>query len=459
MTIEIERQRVAAMNARSQVGVRARGIRNERDRWLLEATAMGEVLIGPPRLPSLPSSFNATCSAAELARLRALLGEVQAFAAGLEGLGSVEASALYNGDLVAVLLRDELIDWSLAHARARLSRPSPKDNGDPYRKFLRLNLEICAWLEELCLLPGVSVALCDVPDRIATELWDATVAPELRIQPDGRGLWLDYGRLDPAFHSAIRETLLLYCWNDSDALDRARTRFPERVAGDPAELRRRRIALAEDLQEARALTIADHDVLAAARAQGAGWLTFEWSLQHTVAHLISGPDHGDLARQVEMGLFGGPLRVLLDGRIAGAVRWWEPADDPGWEVALLEPLHARVVEDWLARVPSTAPVSEPESPAAAVALVADACRHIAEPVDGHRIPAVRMEVLLRLLERSFGCEVSVGKGSEVTVYRPGGRKFTLGHHTRNRHVPAHLVRALLKAVGIAVTEWWRTLNR
>lgn len=55
-----------------------------------------------------------------------------------------------------------------------------------------------------------------------------------------------------------------------------------------------------------------------------------------------------------------------------------------------------------------------------------------------------------------GCEVASGKGSEVTVYRPGGRKFTLGHHTRNTHVPAHVVRALIKAVGIPVTEWWRT---
>jgi len=92
---------------------------------------------------------------------------------------------------------------------------------------------------------------------------------------------------------------------------------------------------------------------------------------------------------------------------------------------------------------------------AAVAAVADACQRIAEPVEGHRIPAVRMQSLLRLLERRFSWEAAAGKESEVTVYRPGGRKFTLGRHTRNTHVPAHVVRALLKAVGITVTKWWR----
>jgi len=89
------------------------------------------------------------------------------------------------------------------------------------------------------------------------------------------------------------------------------------------------------------------------------------------------------------------------------------------------------------------------------AVVADACQRIAEPVEGRRVPAVRMQSLLYMLERRFSCEVATGKGSEVTVFRPGGRKFTLGHHTRNTHVPAHVVRSLLKAVGISVTDWWR----
>lgn len=214
--------------------------------------------------------------------------------------------------------------------------------------------------------------------------------------------------------------------------------------------------MAEDIVEARALIIAGYDAAAIACPQPGGWTTFEWDLQHSTGIILVGATREKLLAQDDAAHLLHPLRVHLDGRIAGYVRWWEPGDDPAWEVALLEPLHARLVDAWLARVPPKPPVEEPSTPVAAVATVADACQRIAEPVEGHRIPAVRMQSLLHVLERRFACEVAAGKGSEVTVYRPGGRKFTLGHHTRNTHVPAHVVRALLKAVGISVTEWWRT---
>ncbi|MBK8265613.1 MAG: hypothetical protein IPK80_30325 [Nannocystis sp.] len=403
-----------------------------------------------------PASLKATCSKDALGQLRALLDEIRAWASGLVGLGSIEADALYNGDPMAVLLRDELIAWALAHARTRLEKPNPRDQDDPFRKWIRLNVEICGWLEELCLEQGPRVALEDVPDRIAAEIWDATVGAELRIQSDEGGMRVDFGRMDPIWHEAIRQTLMLYAWNEADALPRAREQFPSRTQGDPDDLTQRRRALAEDIVEARALIIAGYDAASIACPQTGGWTTFEWDLRHSTGLILVAPTREQLIDQDDKGLLQRPLRVLPDGRIAGYVRWWEPADDPAWEVALLEPLHARIVEAWLARAPSRPPEEEPSTAVAAVAAVADACQHIAETIEGHRIPAVRMQTLLRLLERRLGCEVASGKGSEVTVYRPGARKFTLGHHTRNTHVPAHVVRALLKAVGISVAEWWRT---
>lgn len=268
--------------------------------------------------------------------------------------------------------------------------------------------------------------------------------------------WIDYGRLNPMWHEAVHQSILLYSWNEADALPVARKRFSSRAPGAPEGLVERRRAMAEDIVEARALLIPGYDAAAIACPQPGGWTTFEWDLRHSAGLVLIANSRDELLTQEDKGLLLHPLRVHLDGRIAGYVRWWEPGDDPAWEVALLEPLHARLVEAWLTRVPPSPPGEEPATPVAAVALVADACQHIAEPVEGHRIPAVRMQTLLRLLERRFSCEVAAGKGSEVTVYRPGGRKFTLGHHTRNTHVPAHVVRALLKAVGISVTEWWRT---
>lgn len=457
MAVEDERQRVLEMNARVRTEVERRGTRSVRDMWLRESVAAtDDEVIGAIQPLTVPAFLKATCSKAALGQLRTLLGEIQAWAGGLVGLGSIEADALYNGDPMAVLLRDELIAWALAHTRTRLDKPNPRDQDDPFRKWLRLNQEICGWLDELCLGRGPRVALVDVPDRIAAEIWDATVGAELRFLPGEGGMWVDYGRLDPRWHEAIHQTLLLYAWNEADALSYARRQFPSRASGDQGDLTQRRRALAEDIVEARALIIAGYDAAAIACPQPGGWTTFEWDLRHSTGMILVGPTYEELIDQENKGLLHHPLRVHLDGRVAGCVRWWEPADDPAWEVAILEPLHARLVEAWLARAPSRPPEEEPSTTIEAVAAVADACQHIAETVEGHRIPAVRMQTLLRLLERRFGCEVGSGKGSEVTVYRPGGRKFTLGHHTRNTHVPAHVVRALLKAVGITVTEWWRT---
>lgn len=445
------------MKARAREEVHRRGVRSARDTWMMANFESGDdEVIGPIGSLVVPPAIKATCSKAALRQLQTLLGEIQTWAGGLVGLGSIEADALYNGDPLAVLLRDELIAWVLAHTKARLEKRNPKDQNDPFRRWIRLNQEICGWLDDLCLQRGPRVALVEVPDRIAAAIWDATVGPELRFYPGEGGSWIDYGRLDPMWHEAIHQSILLYSWNEADALPAARRQFPSRAPGDPDALVQHRRAMAEDIVEARALLIPGYDAAAIACAQPGGWTTFEWDLRHSTGIVLVARTRDELLAQEDKGLMLHPLRVHLDGRIAGYVRWWEPGDDPAWEVALLEPLHARLVEAWLTRVPPSPPEEEPSTPVAAVAVVADACQRIAEPVEGHRIPAVRMQMLLRLLERRFSCEVAAGKGSEVTVYRPGGRKFTLGHHTRNTHVPAHVVRALLKAVGISVTEWWRT---
>jgi hypothetical protein len=458
MSIADERQRVLEMNARVGAEIERRGVRSLRDAWMRESVATtDDKVIAAIRPLTVPASVKATCSKDALGQLRALLGEIQAWASGLVGLGSIEADALYNGDPMAVLLRDELIAWALAHARTRLEKPNPRDQGDPFRKWIRLNKEICGWLEELCLEQGPRVALEDVPDRIAAEIWDATVGAELRIQSDEGGMWVDFGRLDPIWHEAIRQTLMLYAWNDADALPRAREQFPSRTQGDPDDLTQRRRALAEDIVEARA----PHYRRGTTRPRSPAHRPADGRRSSGDPPTL---DRADPRRTDTASSSSTTTRASYSTRCASSRTVVSLATCAGGSRLTIlrgrSPCSSRctprIVEAWLARAPSRPPEEEPPTAIAAVAAVADACQHIAETIEGHRIPAVRMQTLLRLLERRLGCEVASGKGSEVTVYRPGARKFTLGHHTRNTHVPAHVVRALLKALGISVAEWWRT---
>ena len=70
-----------------------------------------------------------------------------------------------------------------------------------------------------------------------------------------------------------------------------------------------------------------------------------------------------------------------------------------------------------------------------------------------RIKPLRLQQLLSVLERKLGCEVRPGKGSEITVYRRGGRKFSLGRHHADYVVPLVTIKQLLRNIGVKPHEW------
>ena len=90
---------------------------------------------------------------------------------------------------------------------------------------------------------------------------------------------------------------------------------------------------------------------------------------------------------------------------------------------------------------------------------------IDEPVDPVgakprlRIAPLRLQRLLIVLQENLGCEVSQGKGSEITVYRPGGKIYVLGRHKADYAVPVPIVKALLSRVGIQAQEWIAVCQR
>ena len=331
---KLQLQRETGRRARAEIV--HRGVRNPRESWLLANCEVEEEMIGPLNAPVVPQFLKATCSKVALRQLQTILDEVHAWASGLVGLECTEADVLYNGDPVAIFLRDEFIAWAVAHTHERLARRNPRDQDEPFRRFYRLFMEICGWLDKVCLIAGPRVALSEVPPRIAAEIWDATVGREIRVYPgEGEDL-IDYGRLNPAWHHPIRQMVLLHAWNQSEALSLARKQFTSRAPGEPATLVARRRAMAADIVETRALLIAGYDGEAIACPQPGGWTTFEWDLMHSTGIILLARTREKLLDSELAGELLYPLRADLDGRIAGNARWWEPGDDIAWEVALLE---------------------------------------------------------------------------------------------------------------------------
>lgn len=84
------------------------------------------------------------------------------------------------------------------------------------------------------------------------------------------------------------------------------------------------------------------------------------------------------------------------------------------------------------------------------------------PEEDHRtvistIPAIRVQRFLEFMTREHGCSVEQGKGSEIKIWRPGTRIFTLGRHKRNPTLPTWLIRQILKRVEITEREWIHSL--
>ena len=73
-----------------------------------------------------------------------------------------------------------------------------------------------------------------------------------------------------------------------------------------------------------------------------------------------------------------------------------------------------------------------------------------------RLRPLRPDTMLRFLRREFGCQVCRGKGSETTIFRPGGKKFRLGHPKQVQ--PEHLKR-ILRRLGIPIGRWLSATRR
>jgi hypothetical protein len=70
-----------------------------------------------------------------------------------------------------------------------------------------------------------------------------------------------------------------------------------------------------------------------------------------------------------------------------------------------------------------------------------------------RLAQLRFKTLISHLRKSFACDYSDGKGSEVKVFRNGTKLFTLGHHGQNPEVSALTIRRLLRRLEISEGDW------
>ena len=79
-------------------------------------------------------------------------------------------------------------------------------------------------------------------------------------------------------------------------------------------------------------------------------------------------------------------------------------------------------------------------------------------INKKNIYKIKQSKLFLLLE-SLGCEIRGGKGSEITIYKYGGKHYTMGHHKKDEDVYPPTIINILKTLRISIQDFILNISR
>lgn len=467
----------------------ARPVLSEREKASLERH---EAIAEDPVVEALaasvydpPSHAAKILSPTSLAELKDVLRIVKEINDELAGTRVSVANVLVVDTEETREVRRRLREWALDYTRARLAKPNSRDQST-VQIFGRLSLELMPFLDGLARKRATvhAVFLHQIASYLPWLFFQGTWADDVKTWCDANlSLQVEVEADGPV----VEHCQAILAKNGWDRVPELPHFINLMKRGGPikplnsAKAQARLAALAADLLEMRPFLVRDHNpmenVLELAPGLFASWV---W-VGKALAMVPVASSQRDMLESWHAGRCRMMLLVGFDGLLSGGGVPWldattlkEPAALP-LNLRFLEAIHARLfaiydkvdlraafgrareagelTDESVALschfAPPGAPEPEDESPEEPVS---------ADEETSQRIHTLRLNRLLNLLRDKLGCEVRQGKGSEVVIYRSGGKIARLGRHTRNREVPTTLLRGVLERVGISFPEWFAALQ-
>lgn len=388
------------------------------------------------------------------------------------GEPATEVAVLLNGDPSILAVREQLRTWVDNYVDRRIARGHPKDNGDPVRTYARLYDELTPWLESVAFRSDVDTLhplyLSEATDYLPWRLFRDTWGRSITMTTFDHRVCIDWGTIAPGVHPLLAETLKLYSWLPDPTLRYLAERLDHSVDGPLTA-----DELAADLAEMRPLLVRNYrperSVIQLTEDLFVAW---NWSLDHRLGIVYVAGSERELLERIATGSSVLAATVGFDGSVSRFnLPWLRLSELPGGANAslrLVEAFHSRLLAfydridlDALLRAPPEAPTEHeelPEDPAdrddVRVAASVDLLRRRTSKAG--RL-GVRTSELLSVLQ-TLGCETRQGKGSEVSLYRPGARIWSLKHHKRNARHGWSEIRQILKRLEISVDTWLQAVD-
>jgi len=444
----------------------------------------------PTREDFLPPSFlKLTATAEEYAEAVHLLEELWKIDTEFTGerTREVEAYLTLSGDNRPLVQR--LIRWCESHFARRMAKTNSKDSGSPFKRLDRVYGEYRAVFHRLALRPNsvAYVLLAECSRYLAWLLmeWTRTnkfVPPRIENCPIRfvTGPSDIHSPLDVLMHEneflADYLPAFLRMFHERGTFEQL-----ERLSQIPKGQLIANIAdFASDIQEMRPFLIRNFNsaksrICVRFDSGQTLYLGWEWCLIGTANVFIEATDAKllqSLAAHTGRCIIGVDLDgVLFDSR----KRWFTTVSDTRFNKVNGLAVNAYILDmfrdklfsfydkidlDCLRlRAKSPDHDAEPDDEVLAVSCQDLAQTEVeAEPPVGvpqavRRLPQLRFSRFIASLQEFFACEVQQGKGSEVTMYRVGGKKCVIGHHGGNDPVYPTQVKRLLRQLGIPVADW------
>ncbi|KIG16399.1 hypothetical protein DB30_04566 [Enhygromyxa salina] len=479
----MERELRAAQdrNRALQDALRARTTLSLNSQFLLDSLDVEDTVVLPRAEATYrPPGFVSRLLPKGLFRtLEQRLAELRAFNDTMTGVEVTRAEILLHADVERQVLSERWLEWADAYVQQRLSRTNPKDLGNPLLTYLRIYDELLPWLDELAYgdpenrrIDSVHrQILGSVVEYIPWRLYHATWSSWVSPTPGGNATFAPDILLSPQLVEVCRHHLDLYRFYSAAALDLVLDQTTPAPGVSDHDARVELQSLANDIEEVRpflvrAMRPERFMIMLGEHLHAAPiWILLRGHLALVFAgserQLLEGMQRQHYPYQLMIGFDGLLRHPLFHWRTAAQL----PAPALGANLTVVRAIHTKLLAAFaridvaaILREPRAANEQEIEPLAQANALLAEAdgeddTSDGRDPKLGSLRLSPRMSQLLTRLERDFDCRVRAGKGSEISIYRPGGRIFTLGRHKRNDRIRWPHVRQILRTLTIDEADW------
>ncbi len=452
---------------------------------------------------TLPAEVGRFVGESEARELQAMLDEVWALNERFVGEPQLEAFVQINGSPEQLELITRSLAWGRAYAARRLARPSPRDQGCAYRRFLRLWRELVHFVDRIGVTEtkdgGMEVAavvgqyLAPMCDFITWSFFEGTwMADVTWSEEDGRPNIRERRDVDLDTRLDCLQAFGVYRWKKVRVFDRLLSIMADALADNRAshESDAQELAhiqrLAEDIAEMRPMLVRNFPRSKAKIDLPGGWVAhFGWDTLDQLGRIHIARTERELIEAEERGQADLVLSIGAQGLLRCAVRPWRSVANyerrvrfpaPAIGRVVLEAVHdklfsfyeridvAGILARWRARerpvegenLPPPAPSSAEDDAEVIAASISVAEGVVGEERRVGRVSSsIRLSALRTVLERHFECEARSSKGSELVFYRPGGRHAFVSRHVQNPLIPAIAIQRILKKLGIGIAEWVR----